>query len=145
LWYIIIFLLFLMTYYIILFYFVSKHMSNSKVKLYTSFGTSMFLNVVSCVACFSIMCCTTFSGRMHMLLVFCSCSKIVYIFGTKELFVYFMKTLALEKCLFFLLWKCNPLAIPTQKRTIQKTFFYDLPCSKSLVSWLHVHSNVKKW
>jgi hypothetical protein len=69
-----------MTYYIIFnlfFVVVSKHMSNSKIKLYIGSRTSIFVNVVSCVACLSIMCCTTFGVKMHMLLVFCGCSKYV--------------------------------------------------------------------
>jgi hypothetical protein len=63
-----------------LFVLVSKHMSNNKVKLYIHSESSLFVNVVSCVAYLSIMFCTTFGMRMHMLLFFCGCSKIVLCF-----------------------------------------------------------------
>jgi hypothetical protein len=59
---------------------VSKHMPNNKIKLYIGYGTSMFVNVVSCVACLSIMCRTTSSVRMHMLLFFVVVQKFFYIF-----------------------------------------------------------------
>ncbi len=74
---------------------VSKHMSNNKIKLYIGSGASMFVNVVSCVACLSIMCCRTFGVKMHMLLVFCGCSKFVLYFWNQGFACTFCQTLAL--------------------------------------------------
>jgi hypothetical protein len=70
-------------------------MSNNKVKLYIGSNTSMFVNVVSCVACLSIMCCTTSGVKMHVLLVFCGCSIIVLYFWNQGLVCIFCQNIIL--------------------------------------------------
>jgi hypothetical protein len=114
--------------------FVSKHMSNNKVKVYTNSRTSMFVNVVSCVACLSIICCTTSGVKMHILLVFYGCSKIVLYFWNQGFVCIFCENISPTCVYFFYCESAIHHAIPTQKRTIKKTCFYNLPCSKSPVS-----------
>jgi hypothetical protein len=96
----------------------------------------MFVNVVSCVACLSIMCYTTSNVRMHMLLFFLWSFKNCLIFLEPRICLYILwKNWPYQSAYFLYCESTIHHAIPTQKRAIQKTCFYNLPCGESPISW----------
>jgi hypothetical protein len=115
-------------------------------KLYIGYGTSTFVNVMSCVACLLIMCCTTSSVRMHMLLFFCGCSKIVLYIWNQGFVYIFCENIGLIKVLISSIVKVWSTMPSQLKRGLLKrlaSIFFLVVNPQFFL--LHVHSNVKKW
>ncbi len=99
---------------------VSKYMSNRKVKLYIGSGTSMFVNVVSCVAYLSIMRCTNIWCENAHATSFLWLFKNCYIFWNHGFVCICCQNIGLIKVLIFSIvkvWSTTPSQL--KKRLIK--------------------------